>query len=95
MDTTCWFPTGTGADRWQPASLAGIDLAPAHDVDAMVQASSMLAATPHWLRRDNVSDVLGDPMERAGISSPAKFRQRETIDSTGRNLTSILPAPLR
>ncbi|XKH58504.1 hypothetical protein LG293_17940 (plasmid) [Citricoccus nitrophenolicus] len=70
MDTQVWFPTGRGLDRWQPASLEEIEFDPQYDMQQMVDAASVLASTPHWLRTGTASTILGDPMQRAGVEVP-------------------------
>lgn len=69
-DTQVWFPTGRGLDRWQSATLEGIEFDPQYDLAQMVDAASVLAATPHWLCTGTPSTILGDPMQRAGIEIP-------------------------
>lgn len=63
----------TGPDRWVTRGLLN-DYAfePWHtfDATAVLENASLLAATPHWMRKGDHTHLIGSPMDRAGVDVP-------------------------
>lgn len=78
LDLTAYFPTGDAPDTlWQPRAMLDVEqlpFTPTFDATAVLTNSSMLAATPHWLREQRVPWQLGAITNRAaGFSGPLEI----------------------
>jgi hypothetical protein len=64
---------GRGAAKWKPRDLlGGYAFEPWHtfDATAIVDNAPLIAASPHWLRAGDHTDLIGSPMSRAGEEIP-------------------------
>jgi hypothetical protein len=76
---------GRGAQKWVPRELLGdYGFTPweTFDATAIVDNASLIAASPHWLRKGDRTHLIGTPMSRANEEAPQPAPARPELGPT-------------